>query len=95
MSGGETLHSGSDYDRTANVSGPHTLAWLERTHCDAGKRAAFERARKAIRSALEVRGYRDGRTVRAADFAVDLTIGAHQRLSVRTPNPEPIGGPWS
>jgi hypothetical protein len=56
MSGGETLHSGSDYDRTANVSGPHTLAWLERTHCDAGKRAAFERARKAIRSALEAKG---------------------------------------
>jgi hypothetical protein len=95
MSGSGTLHTGSDYDRTANFSAPHTLAWLERANCGAGNRAAFERTRKAIPSALEAKGCRYGRTVQAADFAVDLTIGAHRCLRVRTSGPEPFGGPWS
>jgi hypothetical protein len=94
MSGCETLHTGSDYDRTANFSAYHTFAWLERAHYGAGNPLVFERAREAILGALEAKGYRYVSTVDAADFAVDFTIGAHQRLSVRT-YPEPFGGPWS
>ena len=93
MSGCETLHTGSDYDRTANFSSYHSFTWLERAHYGTGNPFVTERAREAILSALEAKGYRYVDTLAAADFAVDFTIGAHQRLSVRT-YPEPFGGPW-
>ncbi len=94
MSGCETLHTGSDYDRTADFSSYHTFTWLARTHYGAGNPLIVGQARAAILSALEAKGYRYVRTLNAADFAVDFTIGAHQRLSVRV-YPEPFAGPWS
>ena len=82
------------YDRTADFSSYHTFTWLARTHYGAGNPLIVGQARAAILSALEAKGYRYVRTLNAADFAVDFTIGAHQRLSVRA-YPEPFAGPWS
>jgi hypothetical protein len=94
LSACETLRVGSDYDRAADFSAYHSFTWLPRADYAAeGNPLVVERARKAIEARLEQRGYTLVSNPEAADFAVDFTIGAHERADIRA-YPAPYGGPW-
>jgi hypothetical protein len=93
LSGCETLRVGSDYDRAANFSSYHTFTWLPRENYGVANPLVVERAREAILSALEQKGYRYVSSAQEADFAVDFTIGSHERVDVHT-YPQPYAWPW-
>lgn len=93
LSACETLRVGSDYDRTANFSTYHTFSWLPRENYGVKNPLVVERARDAILAALEQKGYRYVENSAGADFAVDFTIGARERVDILT-YPRPYGGPW-
>lgn len=93
MGGCETLHTGSDYDRTAVFSSYRTFTWLPRSDYGTGNPLIVERAREAILAALEAKGYGYVNTMDAANFAVDFTIGSRERVDVQT-YPRPFAGPW-
>jgi hypothetical protein len=89
-----TTRVSSDFDRGARFDGYHTYAWLPRAH-DGGRNPLIMRfARESIDAELQRKGFvlaADGAT---ADFEVDFTIGAHDRLDVTT-YPAVYRGPWS
>ena len=89
----ETLRVGSDYDHTATFAGYHTFTWIPREEHGTGNPLIAERAREAIRSALERKGYTFVSAAEQADFAVDFTIGAHDRVDIHT-YPAPYAGSW-
>ena len=93
LSACETLRIGSDYDRATDFSRYHSFAWLPREDYGVRDPLIVQRARDAIQSRLEQKGYRYESDREAADFAVDFTIGAHQRTLVRS-YPAPYRGPW-
>lgn len=93
LTGCETLRVGSDYDRSAAFSTYHTFTWLPRRNYGVANPLVVERARDDIKSALERKGYRYVAEADQADFAVDFTIGARERVNVRT-YPTPYAGPW-
>lgn len=88
-----TLRVGSDYDRTASFSGYHSFTWVPRENHGTNNPLIAERAREAILARLQQKGYVYVSDGAQADFAVDFTIGARQRLDVHT-YPAPYAGPW-
>ncbi len=93
LSGCETLRVGSDYDRTANFSNYHSFTWLPRQQERVVNPLVVERAKQAITSALEQKGYRYVENSADADFAVDFTIGSRERVDIHT-YPRPYAWPW-
>ncbi len=93
LSGCETMRVGSDYDRAANFSNYHTFTWLPRHNYDSMNPLIVERAKDAITSDLELKGYRYVTDSAEADFAVDFTIGSRERVDVHT-YPQPYAWPW-
>lgn len=93
LSGCETLRVGSDYDHTANFSRYHSFTWLPRKDYGVKNPLIVERAREAILAGFESKGYRYVHSEAEANFAVDFTIGARERMNVRT-YPQPYSGPW-
>lgn len=93
LSACETLRVGSDYDRAADFSAYRTFTWLPRQDYGVNNPLLVERAREAIQRALERKGYTYVRDSAQADFSVDFTIGARERVDVRT-YPVPYAGPW-
>ncbi len=93
LTGCETLQVGSDYDRTTTFATYHTFTWLPRDNYGIANPLVIEQTRDAIESALEQKGYRYVAEAGQADFAVDFTLGSHERVDVRT-YPRPYGGPW-
>lgn len=93
LSGCETLRVGSDYDRAANFSSYHTFTWLPRQEYSYVNPMMIEQAKDAILSALEQKGYRYVADSAEADFAVDFTLGSHERVDVHT-YPQPYAWPW-
>ncbi len=93
LAGCETLRVGSDYDRAAAFATYHTFTWLPREDYGVADPLVLERTRDAIQSALEQRGYRYVSDSGQADFAVDFTIGARERVDLYT-YPRPYAGPW-
>lgn len=93
LSACETLRVGSDYDHAASFSNYHSFTWLPREDYGVRNPLVVERARDAIQSGLERKGYILASDPADADFAVDFTIGARERTSVRT-YPAPYAGPW-
>ncbi|HVS77264.1 MAG TPA: DUF4136 domain-containing protein [Steroidobacteraceae bacterium] len=93
LSACETLRVGSDYDRAADFAGYHSFTWLPREDYGVRNPLVIERARDAIQTRLEQKGYTLASDPAAADFAVDFTIGARERTDIRT-YPAPYAGPW-
>lgn len=89
----ETLRTGSDYDHAASFAGYHTFVLMPRQHRDLHNPLVLQRTEDAIRSYLESRGYVYETDPSRADFAVDFTIGSHERTDIQS-YPEPWGGPW-
>ncbi|MDE2052396.1 MAG: DUF4136 domain-containing protein [Gammaproteobacteria bacterium] len=89
----ETMRVGSDYDRTADFTNYHSFTWLPREEYGVRNPLVVERAREAIQARLQQKGYTYTSDPAAADFAVDFTIGAHDRTDIHT-YPQPYGSGW-
>ncbi|MDE2136248.1 MAG: DUF4136 domain-containing protein [Gammaproteobacteria bacterium] len=90
-----TLQVGSDFDRTADVTGYKTFAWMPREHYGTKNPLIVQRTKDSIQSVLTSKGltYVDDGT--KADFLVDFTIGAHDRTDIRSyPAPYADFGWW-
>jgi len=94
LSACSTTRVGHDYDRSARFTGYHTYAWLQREHNDGRNPLAVRFAKEAVDADLMQRGFSLAEDPATADFEVDLTIGAHDRIDV---NSYPVGfrGPWT
>ncbi|WP_225207218.1 DUF4136 domain-containing protein [Novosphingobium huizhouense] len=67
----------TDYDPSANFAGYHTYAWA-RTETPRGQNPlVYERVRSSIDAALAAKGFARSAT---PDFAVDVTLGARDRV---------------
>lgn len=88
-----SLKVGSDFDRSINFSGYRAFAWMPREHHGTRNPLVAQRARDAIQAELTRRGFNYVENAAAADFVVDYTIGAHERVDIRS-YPAPYAGPW-
>jgi len=86
-----TLRVGSDYDHTASFAAYHSFAWLGRTQYGTRNPLVVQRARDAIQAELTGKGFSYVSEGAAADFVVDFTIGARERVDVRS-YPAPYAG---
>jgi len=86
-----TLQVGSDFDRSANFSGYHTFAWMPRERYGSSNPLVVQRAQDAIQAELVHRDFSYVGDSAAADFVVDFTIGARERVDVHA-YPAPYGG---
>jgi hypothetical protein len=83
----------ADFDRSASFDGYHTYAWLARPHD--GRNPLIDRfARESIDAELSQKGFVLAADPSTADFEVDFTIGARDRLNVNT-YPARYRGPWA
>ncbi len=88
-----TTRVSSDFDRSARFEGYHTYAWLPRAH-DGGHNPLLARfARESIDAELHQKGFVLAADPSTADFEVDFTLGARDRLDVNT-YPALYRGPW-
>ena len=88
-----SLKVGSDFDHSATFSGYHTFAWMSREHYGTHNPLVVERTRDAIRARLTNTGFVYAEDAAVADFVVDFTIGAHERVDVES-YPAPYVGAW-
>lgn len=88
-----TLRVRSDYDHGAAFTGFHSFAWLRPVNAGRGNPLIAQRARDALQASLTAKGFTYASDPSAADFTVDLTIGARDRVDTRS-YPAPYAGPW-
>jgi len=62
----------------------HAFAWLPREHYGTRSPLTIQRAHDAIQAELSRRGFVYVSDAAAADFVVDFTIGARERLDVQS-----------
>ena len=79
-----SLQTGSDFDRTVNMSGYHTFAWMPREHYGTHNPLVIQRARDAIQGSLVGKGFAYVEDSTKADFVVDFTSGAHDRTDIQS-----------
>jgi hypothetical protein len=89
-----TLTVGSDFDRNTGFSGFHAYSWMPREHYGTRNPLVVQRARDAIQVEMGKKGFAYVTDPAAADFVVDFTIGARERVEVES-YPVPYAGPWS
>lgn len=86
----------SDYDKSAEFSGLRTFALLVRPHPSTHTSPLVEqRTYDAIREELTSKGFASVRDPGQADFVVDFSIGAEDRLYVRSHSRMSPPGPGS
>jgi hypothetical protein len=78
-------HVSTDYDPSANFSAFRTFTLIEREHVFTENPLVLQRTYDAIRAELSRKGFTYVPNLPQADFAVDFTVGAHDRLDVRDP----------
>lgn len=83
----------SDYDHSATFSSLHSFTVIIRPHPSTTDALVQQRTYEAIRAELTSKGFIYVIDPADADFAVDFTIGANDRVDVRS-YPSPSGGPW-
>jgi hypothetical protein len=88
-----TMHVSSDYDRGAAFSSFHTFTLIVRPHPGIDNPFVEQRTYDAIKAELTSKGFTYVMGPAPADFAVDFTIGARDRLDVHS-YPAAYGGPW-
>lgn len=85
----------SDYDHSANFASFHTFAINRREHHGIQNPLMAVRVEEDITEALERRGYTRAADPLSADFLVDFSIGAQDRLDIHTyPTALPVGAVW-
>ncbi len=82
-----TLRVGSDFDHSAVFSG-HSFTFMQREHHGSRNPLVIQRAGDAIEQELARKGYAYVTDPATADFVVDFTIGARDRMDVQSyPSP--------
>jgi hypothetical protein len=89
-----TTRVGSDFDRNASFAGYHSYAWVPREHEQGRNPLAVRFARESIEAELDQKGFTLAKDPESADFDVDFTIGAHDRIDVSS-YPTGYRGPWT
>ena len=87
-----TLKVGSDFDHASSFSGYHAFAWMPREHHGTHNPLVAQRARDAIQAELARKGFSQVEDATRADFVVDFTIGAQERMDIQS-YPAPYAGP--
>lgn len=80
-----TTHVSTDYDPSADFSAFHTFTLIEREHVFTENPLVLQRTYDAIRAELSRKGFAYVSHLQQADFAVDFTVGAGDRLDMRDP----------
>lgn len=88
-----TAHVSSDYDHSAQFSRFHSFTLIMRPHPSATNPLLVQRTYDTIRAELVSKGFAYVEDPLQADLAVDFTIGASDRLDVRSYPSGPYGGP--
>jgi hypothetical protein len=89
-----TLRVSSDHDHQASFANYHTYGWLPREHARSENPLAVRHAQEAIDSEMQKKGYSLTANVSEADFLVDFTLSAKERLDIQA-YPVAYRGPWS
>lgn len=84
LAGCATLQVGNDFDHSASFSGYHTFNLMVREHHGTDNPLVVQRARDAIEAELLRKGFTASDSAGRADFVVDFTIGARDRMDVRS-----------
>jgi hypothetical protein len=84
LTGCSTLRVGSDFDHSASFSGYHTFNLMAREHHGSDNPLVVQRARDAIEAELLRKGFTASEPAGQADFVVDFTIGARDRMDVQS-----------
>jgi hypothetical protein len=85
----------SDYDRSADFAAFHTFTLNQREHPGISNPLVAVRVEQDITAALQRSGYTLAANPASADFLVDFTIGAQDRMDVQSyPAPLPGGPLW-
>lgn len=84
LAGCASLQVANDYDRSADFSGFHQFARMERDHHGSRNSLVVQRAQDAIEADLAQKGFTQVADPAAADFIVDFTIGSRDRVDVRS-----------
>ena len=85
----------SDYDRSANFGAFHTFTLIQRPHPGISNPLVAVRVEEDITAALQRSGYTLAADAASADFLVDFTVGAQDRLDVHSyPTALPAGPLW-
>jgi len=87
-----SLKVGNDFDPSSNFSGYRSFTWMPREHHGTHNPLVAQRTQDAIQAELTRKGFSHVEDAAAADFVVDFTIGAHDRMDVRS-YPAPYAGP--
>jgi hypothetical protein len=87
-----TIHVTSDYDPSAQFSAFRTFTLIERPHVFTENPLVVQRTYDAIKAELSRKGFTYVSNLLQADFAVDFTVGARDRLDVRDPTFGGSGG---
>ncbi len=94
LAGCASVRVSSDYDRGASFSSYHTYAWLPREHLRPQNPLAVRHTREAIEAEMQSKGYRLVEDPASADFVLDFTLGAKERLDIQS-YPVSYRGPWT
>lgn len=86
----ETVRVGSDYDHAAGFPAYRSFTWLAREHHGTANPLIAQRAHDAIEAELTRKGFALVSDASKADFVVDFTIGARDRMELRS-YPAPYG----
>jgi Domain of unknown function (DUF4136) len=89
-----SIRVSSDYDHQAGFSNYHTYAWLPREHARSQNPLAVQHAQVAIDAEMQKKGYSLTSDVGNADFVVDFTLSAKERLDIQS-YPTAYRGPWT
>lgn len=88
-----TLRVSSDFDHQTSFANYHTYAWLPREHARSQNPLAVRHAQEAIDAEMQRKGYALTADLGEADFVVDFTLSAKERLDVQS-YPALYRGPW-
>jgi hypothetical protein len=80
----ETVQVASDYDRSANFANYHTFTITQREHKGIPDPLVAARAEDDIKQGLQRRGYTLATDPASADFTVDFSIGAKDRIDINS-----------
>ncbi len=85
----------SDYDRSTNFAAFHTFTLNQRPHPGIANPLVAVRLEEDITAALQRSGYVPAKDPASADFLVDFTVGAQDRMDVHSyPTALPGGPLW-
>jgi hypothetical protein len=93
LAGCTSVRVSSDFDRGASFSGYHTYAWLPREHVRSQNPLAVRHTQEAIETEMRSKGYSLTDDPATADFVLDFTLGAKERLDIQS-YPVSYRGPW-